>query len=60
MIESPEQVIGDSLDIEFAEASEDAFAFFGDSITISILQPPQVGGGCDEDTVLPDGDACGP
>ena len=39
MIESPEQVIGDSLDIEFAEASEDAFAFFGDAIAISILQP---------------------
>ena len=60
VVEGPEQVIGDGLDVEFAEAGEDGLAYFGDAIVIGVLEPPEVGCGGDEDTVFPDDDACGP
>ncbi|MEY4186886.1 MAG: hypothetical protein RIT02_1920 [Planctomycetota bacterium] len=60
VVESPEQVIGHGLHIEFAKAGEEAFANFGDTIVVGVAQPPEVGGSGDEDAVFPDDDACGP
>ena len=60
VVEGPEQVIGDGLDVEFTEATEDAPACFGDAIVIGVLEPPEVGSGCDKDAVFPDYDTGGP
>ena len=60
MIESPDEIIRDRLNVHFAKAGEDLRASISLTIAVFIFQIPHVRSRCDKDAPAIDSDAGGP
>src|SRR6185503_18278149 len=52
VVEAPDGIVEDGLDVELLEAGIDFLADVGDAVAISVLEIPEVGRGGDEDAAL--------
>ena len=60
VVEAPDGVVHDGLDVEFFEAGEDLLPHIGDAVVIRVFEIPDVGSGGDKDAAFPAGGAGGP
>ena len=60
MIESPDQIVGDRLNVKFAKAGEDLRSSIGLTVAVFVFQIPHVRSGCDKDATSINSDAGGP